>query len=402
MFFNPLNKKASFLSWWERRKVLNSSNKGLVLNGSNLKLSENDSFTHLALFARTGGGKTTSFIIPNILNRDNASMVITDPSGEIYKLTSGYLAQKGYKIKVINPTNLEQSLKYNPLSNANTHEEISEISKILIKSANPSTNPSDEFWLSGAEKILTIIIKSLKNSPKKEFINLANVKHLLNSFGAKLDDFIAKYADEITFNEYKGFLSGNEKTIQSFLSTAQISLNALSNPQIAKLLQSNEIEFKSLRDEKTALFITIPEQKISYYSFLLNLLYTQLFNFCMEIPKDELKDKLPIYFLLDEFGHLAIPNFSSIITTIRKFKVSISIILQSMSQLETKYGRTEAETILNGGINSKVFFSGADLNTTQMLEKILGRTITEQTNSKGYTQTKEKNLLNASSIRTLE
>jgi type IV secretory pathway TraG/TraD family ATPase VirD4 len=52
-----------------------------------------------------------------------------------------------------------------------------------------------------------------------------------------------------------------------------------------------------LREKKTALFIQVPEQKIPYYAFILNLIYTQLFNFCTE----SLKVERPIYFLLDEF-----------------------------------------------------------------------------------------------------
>jgi type IV secretion system protein VirD4 len=94
------------------------------------------------------------------------------------------------------------------------------------------------------------------------------------------------------------------------------------------------VRFQDLRDEKIALFFQVPEQKMHNYSFILNLFYTQFFNFAMQSLDNT---KMPIYTLLDEFGHQTIPHFSSIITTIRKYKVSISIILQSISQLEAKY-----------------------------------------------------------------
>ena len=45
-----------------------------------------------------------------------------------------------------------------------------------------------------------------------------------------------------------------------------------------------------------------------------------------------------------------IPRFSSTITTIRKYKVSISIILQNMNQLINQYSKEEAKTILDGAI----------------------------------------------------
>ena len=40
--------------------------------------------------------------------------------------------------------------------------------------------------------------------------------------------------------------------------------------------------------------------------------------------------------------------------------------------METIYGRTEAQTILTGGISNKLYLSGLDLETCEYLEKVLG------------------------------
>lgn len=42
-------------------------------------------------------------------------MIITDPKGELYNLTSGFLAENSYKIKVIDFRNLEKINTWNPL-----------------------------------------------------------------------------------------------------------------------------------------------------------------------------------------------------------------------------------------------------------------------------------------------
>ncbi len=115
---------------------------------------------------------------------------------------------------------------------------------------------------------------------------------------------------------------------------------------------------------------------------------------------EDLKNtKLPIYCLLDEFWNMVIPYFSTVITTIRKYKVSISIVLQSISQLEAKYWKDNADIILNWGISSKIFYSWADPSTTRMLSDIIWTTThtDEDTNYK-----RKENLLNAYNIRTLE
>jgi type IV secretory pathway TraG/TraD family ATPase VirD4 len=122
-----------------------------------------------------------------------------------------------------------------------------------------------------------------------------------------------------------------------------------------------------------------------------------------DIPK---KDDLPLFILYDEFGHANIPNFDAIVTNIRKYKVSLSLVLQSFSQLYTQYDKQKAETIIEGGVSSKLFYTGLNLETAKMIEHILGRVIREETyamskNDDTRTSRQEYNLLNADEIRTL-
>uniref|UniRef100_UPI003D0DB3DF type IV secretory system conjugative DNA transfer family protein n=1 Tax=Arcobacter sp. TaxID=1872629 RepID=UPI003D0DB3DF len=145
-FFNPIGqlfkfllvgtKKDGFMNSSTQNKKFSHKNKGLLLDGIDKRLSLKDSFNHLALVSRTGGGKTTSYVIPNIfkLANEKNSMIITDISGELYDKTSGYLSKKGYKIYVLNPDNLSESIGYNPLYNIKDSVDIDELSTILIKS----------------------------------------------------------------------------------------------------------------------------------------------------------------------------------------------------------------------------------------------------------------------------
>ncbi len=393
-----LNKDATFLSKKDEKKLLNPKNDWLLLDGDKKRLSQKHSFEHIAIIARTGAWKTTGYIIPNILTLDNCSIIVTDPSGEIRAKTQDILKKRWFKIVVLNPINLKESQTYNPLVFANSSDEIKEISKILVSSSNTSSGAEDKFWNAGAEKIINIILRCLKNKEKLEKVevNLKDLQRQLNYFLTKRwTEFIATYGDDDIVDEYKWFLSGNEKTTQSFLSTAQISLDSLSNENISNFLSKNSLKFQDLRDEKTVLFFQIPENKIHYYSFLLNLFYTQFFNFATD---DLNNTNLPIYALLDEFGNMTIPHFSNIITIIRKYRVSISIILQSISQLEAVYTKTQADIILNGWITSKVFYNWADPTTSKMVSEIIGTT-TQKDEDTNY-KIKE-NLINSFNIRTL-
>ena len=49
----------------------------------------------------SGSGKSASYSIPNAY-QCLGSYVFTDPKGEIYDKTAGYLKEQGYDIKVLN------------------------------------------------------------------------------------------------------------------------------------------------------------------------------------------------------------------------------------------------------------------------------------------------------------
>lgn len=402
--------KDKLMGKYETNKLFSSKNRGLLIDGYNLRLTLKDSFNHFALISRTGGGKTTSFVIPNILKlaKQKCSFVITDISGELYTQTSGYLHSKGYKIYVLNPEDLSESISYNPLYYATDSTKIDELVNILIKSSKEdkrgSNDNSGEFWDNGAKSIISILIKVLIATKEHKYINLANVRHLINNYGndgSDLDYLVDNYADDKTYHEFRGFIKGNPQTILSMVTTANIALSPLGiNDNLEKLTSSHTINFKDFREEKSVIYIKIPANKQKQYSFLLNIFYHQFFNYMMEsLPK---RDDLPIFCLLDEFGNLNLPDFNTTITTIRKYKVSVSIILQDINQLVNKYGKENASTILYGGIASKLFYSGADLPTTQMLSSILGGMEDIKTNIDGNFYFKDKPVMSSSDIRTMK
>jgi len=390
----------------DQHKLFSSSNKGLLLDGMNKRLSLKDSFNHLALISRTGGGKTTSYVIPNIfkLATEKNSMVITDISGELYENTSGYLAKNGYKIYVLNPENLNESIGYNPLYYATDSTKIDELAGLLVSSSKESQQSGkDGFWDSGAKSLISIFIRLLMSTKDYRYINLANVRYLINNYGSDgeaLFGLIDKYADDKTYYEFKGFIKGNPQTILSIVASANIALSAIGiNDNLEKLTTNHSIDFNKIREEKSAIYIKIPGQKQKQYSFLLNTFYHQFFSQMMEkLPTN--KD-LPIFCLLDEFGNMNLTNFDNTVTTIRKYNISLSLIFQDVAQIEQKYGKSNASTILNGGISSQLYFNGADLDTTEKLSKILGSREKITPDPNGNFHFKDKRVMEAHEIRTM-
>ena len=395
---------ASFLenSDSDRHKLLNKSNSGLILE-KNGRLSESISMQHTLILAPSGGGKTVSYIIPNVLTLDNASISVTDPSGEIFELTAKVKEKQGFKIKLFDLTDVSRSLKFNPLQRIESFSDIAKISSILIDSAFPDSNGSSVFWNDSAKLIISISLRMLK-AQYGSSANLSMLYNHLNWFNTDkqedLDILFSTNLDESSFQEYKAFMSQDMKVLSSVLSTAKSALSKLSDPDIAEITSSDTLNFEELRSTKCILYTIVNEVDINFHSFLITLLNTQLFNFTM-LESRHFDTYLPIYILLDEFANTdKIPSFSTLITTLRKRKVSLSLVIQDYQQIYNLYGKMDGDTIISNA-NSKVYFAGLSLQTVRDIELSLGKVRRKIIDPNGYEKEEIQPLLHLDQIRML-
>lgn len=176
-------------------------------------------------------------------------------------------------------------------------------------------------------------------------------------------------SDPNTFSAYRAFVQGNLKTIQSVLMTADVALDPIATPEMAALTATNSFDFAELRQRPTALFIMVNQTQMDLYAFLLNLFYADLFKALLKNPQNPGR---PVWLFLDEFGHLQIPGFEVFATTARKYKVSYALFLQSLGQLEGRYGVQNARTIIEA-LGTEIYLPGTSLETARNLEARLGR-----------------------------
>ena len=437
---------------------------GLSLNNKKVNRSAN-----VLVIGGTGTGKTFKYIKPNLL-QENCSVVVTDPSGDIFRSFAPYLMSKGYNVFLFNASDFTLSNHYNPLLNVydsygNIQEtQVDVLVDLYMKNAKAGKEQSggDPFWDKSEKAFLTALIYyTLENDeiPKKEkcfnkilrLVQMAKVSddddeespltQEMNAWFAKMDAAGKPYKAKLY---YDTFLIAPQKTANTILITTAVDLQIFSTEAVDFITRLDEdhpamnIDIDKMATQQSYLFLGIP-QSHQAYNFLIAMLYSQLYGRLYELGErklrgkyhigykpgfpvfdyfdteeqarafyetvtkeniieqdyinpgakvydlmwnnghgyksyktcflrepmekfiDDLKDmviwnaddyaggdpSLPIHinFLLDEFKNIGeIPNFLTILSTSRKYRIGSHCVIQDIGQIKTMYKDGEHET----------------------------------------------------------
>lgn len=398
MFFGKAHKKDSENNLGSAQlgstKKLNglTGTDGMLLS-KKVQLNSNACFEHIAIIGPTGAGKSSTFFIPNLLNLPpEASIVISDPKGELYQKTKDYNESIGRKCILFAPLEPKHSSYYNPIEIANSVTEIREIAQnLLINGANAialatgKSGGGDSEWINMSVPLWTAALLFCKT----EGGELGNINAALNLILEKDEkelDFIFTNASKDVQSQYNIFKmsSGSEKTVSSIKTVLASNLQLFTDPNIVTVTQKSEFHPYILKDVPTAIYIMCPERRSSYASPFMSVFYSQVINKIMEYKGKD----LPVYMMLDEFANIGmIPNFGQLAATCRSRKLSLTVGIQGIEQLYQNYGKENGDSILNN-LKSKIFYPGLAPATAQVASQLSGfTTVAVKSKSEG----KEKN-----------
>ena len=323
----------------------------------------------------SGSGKSASYSIPNA-HQCLGSYVFTDPKGELYDRTAGYLKEHGYDIKVLNLVRPQYSDGYNPLMHISSELDVDVIANTIVKGQKTDSG-SDPYWDDMAEMLLKALIYYLIATRPEEEQNLASCAELVraankNGGSNLLSDLMSQLPyDHPARMYYKSIEIAPEKTYGSILSSLQSKLGKFDSKDIAELTSTDTINFEEIGSKKTAVYV-ISSDTHTAYDFLLTIFFSQMIQQLYDFA-DNNGGKLPMqtFFILDEFANIGkIPDFDKKISTSRSRGISFSVILQNIDQLEAVYEKSY-ETIM-GNCDTHVFLGSNSFKTVEYFSKQLG------------------------------
>ena len=333
-----------------------------------------------------GAGKSATYSKPNAYQM-LGSYVFTDPKGELYDDTAGYLKSHGYNIKVLNLVNPANSDGYNPLAHISSELDVDVIANTVVKGQKSEGGSSDPYWDDMAEMLLKALIYYLIAVRPPEEQNLASCAEMVraasNNGGSNL---LSEMISVLPYDHparmyYKSVELASEKTYSSILSSLQSKLGKFDSKEIAEVTSTDTINFEEIANQKTALYV-ISSDTHTAYDFLLTIFFSQMIQQLYDFAdKNGGKLKVPCFFILDEFANIGkIPDFDKKISTSRSRKISFSVILQNLDQLEAIYEKSHE--IIVGNCDTHVFLGSNSFKTVEYFSKELGeKTIKRKSDS---------------------
>lgn len=203
--------------------------------------------------------------------------------------------------------------------------------------------------------------------------------------------------EDFALMNYKNFKVAAGRTLKSIIISCNVRLAPIATSGVRQLLEYDEMELDTLGDPdtRTAVFGILSDTDKTL-SFLFAIMMWQCIDQLCRKALTDYGGKLPrpVHFIFDEFANIGtIPQIEETIAVTRSRNIGITIILQSMSQLESKYDK-KAQTIVDC-CDSTLFLGGKSNSTNKEIAEMIGKqTIHQMTynESSGQSSSASKNL----------
>ena len=372
-----------------------------------------------------GTGKTRYFVKPNLMQL-NANYFITDPKGTLIHDMGWVLEDAGYEIRTFDTINFDRSLHFNPIEYIKGEADTLRFVECLIRNTTGDDQHSgDPFWENAEKLLYTALISYLLLHCPEEDHSVPGLLSLLSLADAREDDEdymspldmlfheietgerlmrvaessgydissrefqpassgyawvkVAKPVrpeDDFALASYKQFKVAAGKTLKSIMVSCNVRMKPFDIAEMKELLAYDEMALDHLGDAraKVAVFCSMSDTD-STFDFVFALLMQQALDTLCEAALSRFSGALPrcVHFVFDEFANIGtIPDFERMITVTRSRNIAVSMICQSLSQLDENYGENNAATIMNA-CDTLLYLGGKSADTNQKIADMIGK-----------------------------
>lgn len=338
------------------------------------------STTHRSTQAPTRTGKTTRVIVPSIQYHlmTGVSSVNLDIKGEIEAITRydaeelNFIIRKIDFINVLGGIDLMQDINEyineymetgSIIAKANAETVSGELAENIVYSRKRGNNENG-FFLSASKGLIQSIILLVSMFADKEEKHLSSVRSIIQSLSSIQNDpketetalvkLLKAFPEDFSPKKIIGAaFAATSETKDNIYSSALSDLNPFNNAIVEQLIsipqKKDLFNYNDLIDNKTILYITIPEGKTEFYALakiILKKIYEQCSARALKMPNGKLPK--PIYLNYDEFGNTPqVENINGQLSVGAGKGLLFDLTYQDYSQLKEIYGDNVTRVIEN-------------------------------------------------------
>ena len=341
----------------------------------------------------TGCGKSFSNAYSRLVHTKESSVVVPIAKKAIKEKFSKMFRERGYRVIDLDFAHPEQcKIGYDPMDYVHRDEDVIQLARNLIglETSKGRTGEADPYWNQSATSVLAaeIFLVQLEAQFSGKKVNFGEVVTLHRSILFDLSSNLMKTNVDARFERMGRLIPGNQatelwKTVKGLAPRTASCIFSIVNSAVDKIFSENilamtqkekRVSFKELGVGKVALFITTSPMNRALQSFI-NLLYADMFRELFETAEknDEGRLKVPVHIICDDFACTSrIEGFEDYISIFRAAGISVTMLLQSESQLISMYGESAATTIINN-CDTYVYMGGMDITTCQHVSQRMNK-----------------------------
>ncbi|MCD8149052.1 MAG: type IV secretory system conjugative DNA transfer family protein [Clostridiales bacterium] len=335
----------------------------------------------------SGCGKTLSITEPRLLETKQSSLIVTVTKRRIVHKYKPVFEQRGYKVEDLNYVNpLESSVAYDPLQYVASYSDIRFLSESIVM-ANPRKEKStgaDPYWDEAAISLCCAEIAYVLMTDENATLADVLAFHDRISFwdeNGQIATSVDKKFDRLEDRDptcyavscWKSFHQLPIRTAGCVFGALNTTIDTIFSPELREMIATKrQVDFEKLATEKTVLFVSTSAVNPALNCFI-NMFYAQAFKSLFEYAESRPAGWLPIpvHVLCDDFATGSrILNFPEYISIFREKRISVTLLVQSESQLESMYGPNDATTIINN-CDTYLYMGGMDLKTGKSISERL-------------------------------
>lgn len=335
---------------------------------------------HAIVAGPPGVGKSRTIFIPNLIERKETSAIVTEVvAGEdlkpvVFRMTSGFRQACGHKVFYINPSDLDNSTRFNPIDFISGIDDAIYYADLIITNTTDKSHVGDQIWKQSETHLLTALLLyawGLGGKTKSKEGGLANLGHIrsLLRFGPiALNNLIKSNGIPEARDRFDEFVRNSSPNFRLGVFSGLIQrLNPWLNPKLIKLTEVSDFTQEELRQNLFTFYLAYPVHRQDYKPIMALAL-----NFLTKLALRQSFEK-PLTLLLDEFAaYGSIPGIDILQATIRNQGIGIVLGFQDQQQLQKVYSAHEAEVLFTN-TDTKIIFATGSSKTQQQVSQLLGK-----------------------------